>query len=108
MPASGLRAPENLRQDGLGRAISKGALSKTMSQNLPAPRPEQMLPPILAGSFTPDTRRRVEQFYFSVVSCFEAWVTRRQSPHTQRAYREDFMAFVKFMEIGWPKEPGGS
>jgi len=23
-----------------------------------------MLPPILAGSFTPDMRRRVEQFYF--------------------------------------------
>jgi site-specific recombinase XerD len=63
-----------------------------------------MLPPILAGSFTPDTKRRVEQFFFPVASCFEAWVTRRQSPHTQRAYREDFMAFVKFLGIQWPME----
>jgi hypothetical protein len=61
-----------------------------------------MLPQILAGSFTPDTRRRVEQFYFPVASCFESWVTRRQSPHTQQAYREDFMAFVKFIRIEWP------
>src|ERR1022692_1926368 len=62
------------------------------------------LPPILAGNLTPDVRRRVEQFYFSVASCFEAWVSRRQSPHTQRAYREDVMAFVKFMEIDWPDQ----
>ena len=60
------------------------------------------LPPILAGNLTPDIRRRVEEFYFSVASCFESWVTRRQSPHTQRAYREDVMAFVKFAGIEWP------
>ena len=75
-----------------------------MSENLPAVRSEQMLPLILAGSFTPDTRRRVEQFFFSVASCFESWVTRRQSPHTQHAYREDFMAFVKFLGIQWPDQ----
>jgi len=75
-----------------------------MSKNLPAHPSDQMLPPILAGSFTPHTRRRVEQFFFSVASCFESWVTRRQSPHTQRAYREDFMAFVKFLGIQWPME----
>ena len=62
------------------------------------------LPPILAGNMTPDVRKRVEQFYFSVASCFESWVTRRQSPHTQRAYREDVMAFVKFMDIEWPDQ----
>src|ERR1039457_7354231 len=62
------------------------------------------LPPILAGNLTPDVRRRVEQFYFSVASCFRAWVSRRQSPHTQRAYREDVMAFVRFMEIDWPDQ----
>jgi len=75
-----------------------------MSKNLPAMPSNQMLPPILAGTFTPDTKRRVEQFYFSVASCFEAWATRRQSPHTQRAYREDFMAFVKFLGIEWPDQ----
>ena len=62
------------------------------------------LPPILAGNMTPDVRKRVEQFYFSVASCFEAWVSRRQSPHTQRAYREDVMAFVRFMQIDWPDQ----
>lgn len=62
------------------------------------------LPPILAGQYTPDLRERVEQFFLSVASCFEAWVSRRQSRHTQRAYREDVMAFVKFMGIKWPDE----
>jgi site-specific recombinase XerD len=67
--------------------------------------PEQVrtLPPILTGT-TPLVRRRVEQFYFSVASCFESWVKRRQSPHTQRAYREDVMAFVRFLEIAWPEK----
>jgi hypothetical protein len=73
-----------------------------MSKNLPAHPCEQMLPPILAGSYSPNTRRRVEQFFFSVASCFESWVTRRQSPHTQRTYREDFMALVKFLGIERP------
>jgi site-specific recombinase XerD len=75
-----------------------------MSKNLPALTSDQMLPPILAGTLTPDTRRRVEQFYRSIAEIFEAWVTRRQSPHTQRAYHEDFMAFVKFMGIEWPDQ----
>ena len=62
------------------------------------------LPPILIGTQTPAIRQRVQQFYFSVASCFESWVARRQSPHTQRAYREDVMAFVKFMGLAWPDE----
>ena len=70
-----------------------------------APKQNQPgLPPILAGATTPAIRHRVEQFFFSVASIFEAWVTRRQSPHTQRAYREDVMAFVKFMGIAWPDQ----
>jgi integrase/recombinase XerC len=62
------------------------------------------LPPILAGAATPTVRKRVEQFFFSVASCFESWVTRRQSRHTQRAYREDIMSFVKFMGFVWPEQ----
>ena len=61
------------------------------------------LPPILAGRSTPDVKRRVESFYFSVASCFEAWVSRRKSTHTQRAYREDVMAFVRSLGIRWPE-----
>jgi site-specific recombinase XerD len=62
------------------------------------------LPPILAGSLTPDVKKRVERFFLSVASCFEAWVSRRQSLHTQRAYREDIMSFVKFLEVSWPDQ----
>src|SRR3954452_17385915 len=62
------------------------------------------LPAILAGSFTPATRARVEDFFSSLASIFESWVGRRQSRHTQRAYREDVMAFVKFMGLTWPND----
>src|SRR4051794_13033983 len=62
------------------------------------------LPPILIGAQTLAIRERVNQFYFSVASCFDAWVARRQSPHTQRAYRADIMAFVKFMALTWPDQ----
>jgi Phage integrase, N-terminal SAM-like domain len=63
-----------------------------------------LLPPILAGRATPAVRERVSEFFFSLASLFEAWVTRRQSVHTQRAYREDIMSFVKFMGIRWPED----
>src|SRR5690242_15405082 len=72
------------------------------TQNLPAPA-GAALPPILAGASTPAIRQRVEEFFSSVASIFESWVARRQSPHTQRAYREDVMAFVKFMGWTWPE-----
>src|ERR1700736_6569110 len=68
------------------------------------PTNDSGLPPILAGSATPDVRRRVGEFYASVASIFEAWVTRRQSRHTQRAYREDVMSFVRFMGVAWPEQ----
>jgi len=75
-----------------------------MNTQLATKKHSSGLPPILAGQVTPDVRKRVEQFFFSVASCFEAWVARRQSRHTQRAYREDVMAFVRFMGIAWPEQ----
>ena len=60
------------------------------------------LPPILAGADTPQVRRRVERFYGSVAEIFERWVARRKSKHTQRAYRDDVMGFVRFVGIDWP------
>src|SRR3954452_16143957 len=69
-----------------------------------APRDQPELPAILAGSFTPAIRARVEDFFSSLASIFESWVGRRQSRHTQRAYREDVMAFVKFMGLTWPND----
>jgi len=69
-----------------------------------APKRQPALPPILACNASPDMRKRVEQFFFSAASLFEAWVTRRKSAHTQRAYREDVMSFVKFAGIDWPDQ----
>ena len=62
------------------------------------------LPEILSGHQTPGVRARVEKFYLSVADIFETWVKRRESHHTQRAYREDVMGFVKFMGLVWPKD----
>ena len=62
------------------------------------------LPPILAGAEAPAIRVAVENFYSSVAAIFEAWVKRRESPNTQRAYREDVMAFVGWMGWTWPKD----
>jgi site-specific recombinase XerD len=60
------------------------------------------LPPVLAGRDTPAVRQRVEEFYSSVAGIFESWVNRRKSENTRRAYREDVMAFVRFMGWTWP------
>jgi hypothetical protein len=43
------------------------------SENLPA------LPPVIAGAFTPEIKERVENFFHSVASIFEAWIGRRKS-----------------------------
>lgn len=60
--------------------------------------------PILAGRETAAVRAEVESFVAQVAAIFEAWVTRRESPHTQRAYRDDVMTFVRFMEWRWPDD----
>lgn len=62
------------------------------------------LPPMLLGSVTPEYRKRVEDFFFSVAAIFEAWVNRRKSEHTRRAYRGDVMAFIHFMQLRWPDD----
>lgn len=62
------------------------------------------LPPVLAGSMTPEVQWRVGKFYSSIAAIFEAWVARRKSVHTRRAYRGDVMAFVKFMNWHWPED----
>lgn len=64
---------------------------------------QELLPPVLAGHQTPQVRERVERFYVSIAEIFEGWVTRRKSAHTQRAYREDVMCFVRFMGFQWPQ-----
>ena len=73
-----------------------------MTRKLALGRPS--LPPILAGFATPAVRKQAQRFLYSIADIFAAWVTRRKSKHTQRAYREDVMSFVRFMQISWPQE----
>jgi site-specific recombinase XerD len=65
---------------------------------------EDNLPPVLLGSATPAVAKKIESFFRSVADIFETWVTRRQSAHTQRAYREDVMSFVRFLGLTWPDD----
>jgi site-specific recombinase XerD len=62
------------------------------------------LPPVIVGAHTPEVERRVENFFQSVAAIFEAWVNRRKSDHTRRAYRGDVMAFVAFRGWAWPED----
>ena len=59
---------------------------------------------MIAGTHTPEIESRVESFYTSVAAIFEAWVNRRKSEHTRRAYRGDVMAFVEFRGFVWPRD----
>jgi integrase/recombinase XerC len=76
----------------------------TATELLPARETTRELPPILLGRDTPAVEAQLRSFYRSVAQMFESWVTRRASAHTQRAYRQDVMSFVEFLEIRWPDE----
>lgn len=61
--------------------------------------------PVLWHEQSPsETRDRVSHFLSSVATIFEAWVNRRESTHTQRAYRSDVMCFVAWRALAWPEE----
>jgi site-specific recombinase XerD len=66
--------------------------------------PVSALPPVLAGSLTPEVGQRVEGFYGGVAEIFERWVGRCRSEHTRRSYREGVMAFVRYLGLSWPAE----
>src|SRR5689334_13799331 len=67
----------------------------------------RQLPPILQGAATPELASRVERFYSQIHEAFERWVERRESPHTQRAYRGDVLSFIRFFRLRWPEESWG-
>ncbi|MEM9365673.1 MAG: tyrosine-type recombinase/integrase [Planctomycetota bacterium] len=64
----------------------------------------ELLPPILAGQQTPTTQKKVERFYLSLEEMPEGWITRRESPHTQRAYRQDIESLFRFRPLPWPRD----
>jgi len=63
------------------------------------------LPPILAGSDTPETRARFGRFLQQLHEIFEAWVTQTKSPNTQDAKRRSWQQFVDFLEMDWDSRP---
>lgn len=83
-----MRIPEKAVQ-----GVSRTAVGTTLA-----------LPPVLHGRATSAVQEQVEGFYANVAGIFELWVNRRDSPHTRRAYRDDIMAFVKFMGWQWPDD----
>ena len=69
-----------------------------------ASRAALTLPPVLAGTLTPEIRSRVEHFYSSIYEIFERWVNRPKSVHTRRSYRDGVLSFVRHRGILWPQE----
>lgn len=91
-----------------GRGPKNQALTPSVDSPVPAlraPTPSELeqLPPVLEGRSTPEARRQTTEFYLSVAVLFEQWVQRRPSPHTQRAYRQDAVAFIRFLDRTWPE-----
>ena len=62
------------------------------------------VPPVLLGRATPESAETIRQFYLGIAELLERWVKRRDSVHTQRAYRQDVMALASFMEWQWPRD----
>ncbi len=72
---------------------------------VPALQPKALpVPPLLAGTATPEVRTRVESFYHALERIFESWVNRSESGHTRRAYRDDILSFVRFLGLTWPEQ----
>jgi site-specific recombinase XerD len=95
--------------DKAGSLKSSGALPSTKSDGQVLP-PQFIdygsipLPPILEGCYTQKIEERVRRFVIGLPEMLERWISRRASPHTQRAYRQDLFTFIDFAGIAWPAE----
>jgi len=84
--------------------MNKKETKSTAAASLVPAGGSRSAPPVLIGRDTPEVRRSLENFFDAIADIFERWVTRRESPHTQRAYRQDVMSFVGFLGVAWPAE----
>ena len=91
------QTPDSPRNPGPGEA--NVALQTISEPALEPVETSQALPPVLAGHETPAVREAVGRFYASVHAMLEAWLARRQSPNTRRAYRRDILDFVQFLGV---------
>jgi site-specific recombinase XerD len=81
--------------------------NEEMSGLVPAPvviDGQALLPPILEGYYTQSVEEKVQRFVLNVPEMLERWISRRTSPHTQRAYRQDLFTFVGFSNLEWPED----
>ncbi len=97
------------REEGLPAPFSPETSQEAGGSNavsvIPAAsRAALTLPPVLAGSLTPEIRSRVEHFYSSIYEILERWVNRPKSVHTRRSYRDGVLSFVRHRGIVWPQE----
>lgn len=63
------------------------------------------LPPVLAGSDTPEVRERVNRFLLNLHEVFEAWVRQTKSSNTQDAKMRSWSQFVRFLKLDWEAKP---
>jgi site-specific recombinase XerD len=83
----------NLAPDATGRLVPAAGTA------YPSP-----LPPILDGCYTLTVEEKVRRFALSVPEMLERWISRRGSPHTRRAYRQDLFTFIGFAGLPWPED----
>lgn len=57
------------------------------------------LPEIFPGRESSQTQLEVSAFYENIASVFDAWIGRRNSPHTQRTYRNHVLQFTRFLGL---------
>jgi site-specific recombinase XerD len=69
-----------------------------------AVRNSTLLPPVLDGHATRSVEDKVQRFVLNVPEMLERWISRRTSPHTQRAYRQDLFTFIAFADLRWPED----
>jgi hypothetical protein len=94
------RSPNRFEADADGSHQMMHQVAKAIVSVPPA----NDLPAILAGHATPDVEQGLDRFYCSLPEILEAFLSRCQSPHTRRAYRQDLKSFFEFAGITWTEE----
>ena len=83
----------------MSRAPDSSPKARPRGRNLPSQAVDQVAVPVVVGRESAGALADVRSFEANIGSMFERWVTRRSSPHTQRAYRRDVLGFAEFVGI---------
>ncbi len=88
-------------------AVNEGAGKLVPITGADSSRTRDLLPPILEGYHTITVEQRVQHFILNLPEMLERWISRRSSPHTQRAYRQDLFTFIGYEGLRWPEDSTG-